>query len=365
LLRDAIGLHVEADGARSDADRAEIAARGLADWRGGRAMTAGAVDRMRAARELLPRVTMRSTHRRRACEIAAEMAVEGHRAEIFAMRAARAHAAYCGRASVSADDLDAVVPLTLRWRQRETAERRAPAGARVGQTPNAGAGQDGRPGEGTPEQAQPIDNPAPSMMLPGPGAAESAGRGRAECGSGRGRYVRAVDYDPGHGAIALDATLRAAVPFQRMRRAAGGRIAILGQDLRYKQFRRKAGIEIVVALDASGSMAANRVREAKGAVLRLLRESYIHRHAARAGDPADRRPAERLERRWTRVAGSGTGVRARAGIEGQVAGCGHGPRGRRVRRRPESGCNAGRRLDSAAARPGRRRLFIRAIGGRE
>jgi magnesium chelatase subunit D len=89
----------------------------------------------------------------------------------------------------------------------------------------------------------------------------------------------------------MDATLRAAAPFQRIRRRKDGRVRIVADDLRYKRFRRRSGVPIVIALDASGSMANNRIQEAKGAVIRLLREAYVHRDtvalAAFRGDRAE------------------------------------------------------------------------------
>jgi len=77
--------------------------------------------------------------------------------------------------------------------------------------------------------------------------------------------------------------LRAAAPQQRRRRASapeGSRptaIQIAAHDLRFKQFRQKAGVLLIFAVDASGSMALNRVDQAKGAMLRLLREAYVRR----------------------------------------------------------------------------------------
>jgi len=68
--------------------------------------------------------------------------------------------------------------------------------------------------------------------------------------------------------VAIDATLRAWLS------APGGAIT---DNLRFKQFARKEGTLFIFAIDSSGSMARERIRKAKGAVLNLLKESYINR----------------------------------------------------------------------------------------
>jgi magnesium chelatase subunit D len=51
----------------------------------------------------------------------------------------------------------------------------------------------------------------------------------------------------------------------------------LTPSLRYKHLSRKSGRLFIFAIDASGSMALNRIRLAKGAALNLLKQSYIKR----------------------------------------------------------------------------------------
>nr|MDQ3819634.1 VWA domain-containing protein [Acidobacteriota bacterium] len=51
----------------------------------------------------------------------------------------------------------------------------------------------------------------------------------------------------------------------------------LPTDLRYKRFKRKAGALFIFAIDTSGSMAMNRIAQAKGALVRLLQDSYVRR----------------------------------------------------------------------------------------
>ena len=75
-------------------------------------------------------------------------------------------------------------------------------------------------------------------------------------------------------------TLRAAAPWQKLRRAQDGasqRIAIRPEDFRVTRFKQRAGTVTVFAVDASGSSALNRLAEAKGAVELLLADCYIRR----------------------------------------------------------------------------------------
>jgi magnesium chelatase subunit D len=106
---------------------------------------------------------------------------------------------------------------------------------------------------------------------------------RATQGHTRGRYSRAVARRAGVGGdlkIALDATLRVAALSQMSRRRAGTStraIEVETGDLRYKHFSRRTGTLFIFAVDTSGSMALNRIAQAKGALVRLLRESYVRR----------------------------------------------------------------------------------------
>lgn len=127
---------------------------------------------------------------------------------------------------------------------------------------------------------------APPRALPDARAGKRNKAGRA--GTRSGRYVRAAAPRGPLGDLALDATLRAAAPFQRVRRERqphdeGGaqtvpRVLIERSDLREKVRESRTGTALLFVVDASGSMnAAKRMKAVKGAVLSLLRDAYRHR----------------------------------------------------------------------------------------
>jgi magnesium chelatase subunit D len=98
----------------------------------------------------------------------------------------------------------------------------------------------------------------------------------------RGRFVKAVfpKGDWKKGQIAIGATLRAAAPYQKIRRRYAEEdklVYIRNSDFRIKRMSRKAGCLVVFVVDSSGSMALNRMGAAKGAAMSLLKEAYKSR----------------------------------------------------------------------------------------
>jgi magnesium chelatase subunit D len=125
----------------------------------------------------------------------------------------------------------------------------------------------------------------PSNLLARLAAMARAGRGPGGGHKGdgakalaRGRPVGTRAGDPRRGArLDVVATLRAAAPWQRLRGAEAGRVAVRRDDLRIKRMVEPRRTTSVFVVDASGSTALARLAEAKGAVELLLADAYVRR----------------------------------------------------------------------------------------
>jgi magnesium chelatase subunit D len=117
-------------------------------------------------------------------------------------------------------------------------------------------------------------------------------------------------------------TLRAAAPWQRVR-GDDGRIRIARDDLRIRRFETRTETCLIFAVDASGSAAAARLAEAKGAVELALADAYATRtHVGlvafrREGAEVLLSPTRSLARAKARLAGlpGGGATPLAAGIE--------------------------------------------------
>ncbi len=105
----------------------------------------------------------------------------------------------------------------------------------------------------------------------------------ARASAKRGRPAGVRRGTPGHGVrLAVVETLRAAAPWQRLRRAtapasAVGRILVRREDFRVARFKEKSETLTLFVVDASGSAALHRLAEVKGAVELILAECYVRR----------------------------------------------------------------------------------------
>ena len=118
-------------------------------------------------------------------------------------------------------------------------------------------------------------------------------RAMAESSDSTGRYARSRIPEGRVSDVAFDATIRAAAPYQRSRGHNGLSFAIEKQDIRRKVRERRSGCTILFLVDASGSLGVRRRMAAvKGAVLSMLRDSYVKRD--RIGLMAFRRDSAEL-----------------------------------------------------------------------
>jgi magnesium chelatase subunit D len=274
----------------------------------------------------IPRDVLRSI-----AELCLRLGVDGHRGEITIARAARALAAFEGRREVTNADVRRVAPMSLRHRLRrdplepaggarvenhlddlfggdDSSQPRSHAqanrdgeaarpredeeegAAREGKRGGRVRGEDGRGGRDDAElnvAAADVRLREETAAAPNADGATRRARNvshtarvrtgtRGPAFTARGRYAGAsVKPERGTHSVALDATLRAAAP--RLSRTNGEGRALKSDEVRFKRFRGKAGTLFVFLVDASGSMAVNRIGQAKGALTQLLRRSYVNR----------------------------------------------------------------------------------------
>jgi magnesium chelatase subunit D len=243
------------------------------------------------ARQRLPQVTLGDETLHWLCARAAALGTVGQRAEYFATLAARANAALEGRTAVNEDDCRTAEFFVLlpRATQRPESEPEPPPPPPPPSESSEDEPEPPSPPEELEDLALVFDAEEAALDADFDFFAKNARLGRYGKRSERdnfqsGRHVRSVPGEPSRGRVAIEATLRQAAPHQPARRQkllANGqtpdRILLKKDDVRLKKLRQRTGALIVFIVDASGSMAANRMGQAKGAVVELLRQSYVNR----------------------------------------------------------------------------------------
>ena len=330
-LLDRFGLAVEVDGIMAAEERREVVRRRMAyeadpiefmeQWD---AAEEEERERLLRSRALLDRVTVSDDILGLITDICAEYQVDGLRGDIVMYKTASTIAAYDGRTEVDVEDVREAALLALLHRQRRQPfqqphlvteqldnmleEYQNQSHSREPQDNSQSPSQDRNeddtdppdlgdeeeddsPETGAGPQDQWFETGDPyaiqSILLPPPDRRERPSSGRRAAtvsGSSAGRYVRAQPPQGPVTDLALDATLRAAAPYQQRRRESlpedslAASLVIEPWDVREKVRETRTGSLILFVVDASGSMGAQRRMVAvKGAVLSLLLDAYQRR----------------------------------------------------------------------------------------
>jgi magnesium chelatase subunit D len=336
-LIDRFGLHVEVKTEDDPDRRMEIVERRQSFENHGQAFSARFAkdqrklrDEIVRAQETVGAVHIDRTLLRQIAQLCSELRIDGHRGELTIARAARALAAFEGRRKINSEDIRSVAVMSLRHRLRRDPLDEIAGTDKIqraldklfpesvsrsgeGSSGSSAGGPGNRGGNSTAERSiSANDDVAPVIVgnespSRGRGSRSSStkakstaarnhiGANRTQLNYERGRYTIAVSHKRSGARVAIDATLRALAGIGYRVSGAGKEKSLpapgtrhptptLAPDtrhltpcLRYKQLARKTGTVFIMAIDTSGSMARNRISQAKGAALKLLRQSYIKR----------------------------------------------------------------------------------------
>ena len=277
------------------------------------------------SRSILPLVTITDDLIGVSVELTAKVLADGHRGDIAMINTAKALAALNGRDEVMKKDVEEAAMLCLAHRRNYTQEQ--PQEPPRPEEPDEPDEKDDEPPEQPPDDRQEPEQNEEQQQQEPPDmdfqqllddmifeigdqfrvidylndgrrkvSKTSAKKGRrmmVESSNSSGRYARSRIPEEKTHDVAFDATIRAAAPYQRSRDRSQLAINIQKQDIREKVREMRAGCTILFLVDASGSLGVRkRMSAVKGAVLSMLRDSYVKRD--RIGMMAFRRDSAEL-----------------------------------------------------------------------
>ena len=268
-----------------------------------------------SAGQSLPEVIFPKSLTKFIVELCVQNNVAGHRADIVIARSATAIAAYESRSTVTVDDIGRAAELALLHRRREISppppkaeeEKRSNPQNEAHEGPDdeqtdreqrqleakesAQSGlqesrrSDEQRGREKPSETETVFQIGPSFKVKSIFHNKdrilrrgSGKRSRTRTSQKQGRYVKSTQRRENND-LALDATLRAAAPYQKSRKSIHGlAVTIKGQDIRERIKEKRVGNFLLFLVDASGSMGARgRMIASKGAILSLLLDAYQKR----------------------------------------------------------------------------------------
>lgn len=281
-LRDRLAIHLDLDALSwRDAEQLDIAAEDVL-----------------AAQAQLASLTPTTQQIESVCRAAAALGIVSLRAPMQTLRVARAAAALAGNDAIEDDDIALAARLVLAPRALVI-----PSQADESPPPPPPDQPDPPDNNDQNESEQPadLDRALDDVILAAAAAAIPAdvlaalragavrGRQRSAGASGtlqasklRGRPAGARRGALRRGGkLNLIETLRAAAPWQKLRRDADAvpsqRLRIRSDDIRITRFKQRSETATIFVVDASGSAALHRLAEAKGAVELLLADCYVRR----------------------------------------------------------------------------------------
>jgi len=277
-------------------------------------------EKISKAKERLPYVMIPEALLEMIPELCLELNVSGQRGDIALAKTAKTLAALDGRDNVVFEDIKQAAAMTLEHRRRnlppqnpqdnpdnqdkeDNEDNRPQENPRNDPEPSPPDNQRDQGDSHEPENPEEDEQKEDPQNIPPPpeqvfdiGSTFSVieflderGRSKSKKAS-NGRRTRNISHDKsGHyisykhrderkNDIAIDASLRAAAPFQKMRDKNGLAIKVDKNDLREKIREKKTGNVILFLVDASGSMGVRqRMVSVKGAILSLLNDAYQKR----------------------------------------------------------------------------------------